>query len=173
MVRCTISAAAAAKSLQSCPTLCDPIDGSPPGSTIPGILQAWENKKCVWLSIARCPSPRLPATSLGSALDGSNCPDFLSLCTVPPSQEATLSLALIGWELPLSPGRQGQTQVQCSVETHPHPQISAALRWTLERGEGSAALVRRQGSQVSTRVARGSASWLSSHGRGLGPRDAH
>ena len=33
-------AAAAAKSLQSCPTLCDPTDGSPPGSPIPGILQA-------------------------------------------------------------------------------------------------------------------------------------
>ena len=33
-------------------------------------------------------------------------------------------------------------------------------------------LMRRQGSQVSMRVARGSASWLSSHGRGLGPRDA-
>ena len=33
------SAAAAAKSLQSCPTLCDPIDSSPPGSPIPGILQ--------------------------------------------------------------------------------------------------------------------------------------
>ena len=32
--------AAAAKSLQSCPPLCDPIDGSPPGSTVPGILQA-------------------------------------------------------------------------------------------------------------------------------------
>ena len=31
---------AAAKSLQSCPTLCDPIDRSPPGSPIPGILQA-------------------------------------------------------------------------------------------------------------------------------------
>jgi len=31
---------AAAKSLQSCPTLCDPIDGSPPGSPVPGILQA-------------------------------------------------------------------------------------------------------------------------------------
>ena len=30
----------APKSLQSCPTLCDPIDGSPPGSSIPGILQA-------------------------------------------------------------------------------------------------------------------------------------
>ena len=32
--------AAAAKSLQSCPTLCDPTDGSPPGSPVPGILQA-------------------------------------------------------------------------------------------------------------------------------------
>ena len=32
--------AAAAKSLQSCPTLCDPTDGSPPGSSVPGILQA-------------------------------------------------------------------------------------------------------------------------------------
>ena len=35
-----IAAAAAAKSLQSCPTLCNPIDGSPPGSPVPGILQA-------------------------------------------------------------------------------------------------------------------------------------
>ena len=34
------SAAAAAKSLQSCLTLCDPIDGSPPASAVPGILQA-------------------------------------------------------------------------------------------------------------------------------------
>ena len=34
------TAAAAAKSLQSCPTLCDPTDGSPPGSPVPGILQA-------------------------------------------------------------------------------------------------------------------------------------
>ena len=34
------AAAAAAKSLQSCPTLCDPIDGGPLGSSVPGILQA-------------------------------------------------------------------------------------------------------------------------------------
>ena len=34
------AAVAAAKSLQSCPTLCNPIDGSPPGSSVPGILQA-------------------------------------------------------------------------------------------------------------------------------------
>ena len=41
--RCSTSliiAAATAKSLQSCPTLCDPIDGSPPSSPVPGILQA-------------------------------------------------------------------------------------------------------------------------------------
>ena len=36
----SLTAAAAAKSLQPCPTLCDPIDGSPPGSPVPGILQA-------------------------------------------------------------------------------------------------------------------------------------
>ena len=35
-----MAAAAAAKSLQWCPTLCDPTDGSPPGSAVPGILQA-------------------------------------------------------------------------------------------------------------------------------------
>ena len=35
---CSEFAATAAKSLQSCPTLCDPIDGSPPGSPVPGIL---------------------------------------------------------------------------------------------------------------------------------------
>ena len=37
-------AAAAAKSLQSCPTLCDPRDGSPPGYPVPGILQATTNQ---------------------------------------------------------------------------------------------------------------------------------
>ena len=40
LFRHLMSAAAAAKSLQSCSTLCDPIDGSPPGSAVPGILQA-------------------------------------------------------------------------------------------------------------------------------------
>jgi len=43
------SAAAAAKSLQSCLTLCDPVDGSPPGSAIPGILQA---RTLEWVAIA-------------------------------------------------------------------------------------------------------------------------
>ena len=43
------SAAAAAKSLQSCPTRCDPIDGSPPGSPVPGILQA---RTLEWVAIS-------------------------------------------------------------------------------------------------------------------------
>ena len=42
-------AAAAAKSLQSCPTLCDPIGSSPPGSPVPGILQARTLK---WVAIS-------------------------------------------------------------------------------------------------------------------------
>ena len=44
-----MSAAAAAKSLQSCPTLCDPIDGSAPGSPVPGILQA---RTLEWVAIS-------------------------------------------------------------------------------------------------------------------------
>ena len=40
---------AAAKSLQSCPTLCDPIDGSPPGFPVPGILQA---RTLEWVAIS-------------------------------------------------------------------------------------------------------------------------
>jgi len=43
------SSAAAAKSLQSCLTLCNPIDGSPPGSPIPGILQA---RTLEWVAIS-------------------------------------------------------------------------------------------------------------------------
>ena len=43
------AAAAAAKSLQSCPSLCDPIDGSPPGPTVPGVLQA---RTLEWVAIS-------------------------------------------------------------------------------------------------------------------------
>ena len=44
-----VAAAAAAKSLQSCPTLCNPIDGRPPGSAVPGILQA---RTLEWVAIS-------------------------------------------------------------------------------------------------------------------------
>ena len=43
------ASAAAAKSLQSCLTLCDPIDGSPPDSSVPGILQA---RTLEWVAIS-------------------------------------------------------------------------------------------------------------------------
>ena len=45
----TYAAAAAAKSLQSCPTLCDPMDGSPPGSPVPEILQP---RTLEWVAIS-------------------------------------------------------------------------------------------------------------------------
>ena len=49
LIAAAAAAAAAAKSLQSCPTLCDPIDGSPPGSPVPGILQA---RTLEWVAIS-------------------------------------------------------------------------------------------------------------------------
>ena len=51
MTFCTIeyTATATAKSLQSCPTLCDPIDDSPPGFPVPGILQA---RTLEWVAIS-------------------------------------------------------------------------------------------------------------------------
>ena len=49
MVSVTNFAAAAARSLQSCPTLCDPIDNSPPGFPVPGILQA---RTLEWVAIS-------------------------------------------------------------------------------------------------------------------------
>ena len=44
-----LNSSAAAKSLQSCPTLCDPVDSSPPGSSVPGILQA---RTLEWVAIS-------------------------------------------------------------------------------------------------------------------------
>ena len=49
LANCEYNAAAAAKSLQSCLTLCDPIDSSPPGSPVPGILQA---RTLEWVAIS-------------------------------------------------------------------------------------------------------------------------
>ena len=71
-----LNAAAAAKSLQSCPTLCDPIDGSPPGSPVPGIFQA---RTLEWVAISwRCGSEvKLSACNagdLGSILGSGRSP---------------------------------------------------------------------------------------------------
>ena len=82
------AAAAAAKSLQSCPTLCDPIDSSPPGSTVPGIFQArtlewvaisfsnvwkWNVKvKSEWVVVQSCPtlSDSMDCSLPGSSIHG-------------------------------------------------------------------------------------------------------
>ena len=86
-----VAAAAAAKSLQSCPTLCDPIDGSPPGSAVPGILQArtlewvaisfsnaWQWKVQV-KSLSKCPTLCDP---MDCSLPGSAVPGILQARTL-------------------------------------------------------------------------------------------
>ena len=70
-----ISAAAAAKSLQSCPILCDPIDGSLPGSPDPGILQA-RTLECVAISFSngmKVKSEREVAQSCPTLRDPMDC----------------------------------------------------------------------------------------------------
>ena len=62
--------AAAAKSLQSCPTLCDPIDGSPPGSPVPGILQA---RTLEWVAISFSKSGSEVAQSCPTLSDPMDC----------------------------------------------------------------------------------------------------
>ena len=61
------AAAAAAKSLQSCPPLCNPIDGSPPGSSVPGILQA---RILEWVTIS----------SSNACMQAKPLPSCLTLC---------------------------------------------------------------------------------------------
>ena len=60
--------AAAAKLLQSCPTLCDPIDGSPPGSPVPGILQA---RTLEWVAISSVKSQ--PCFLASNAMEDTDC----------------------------------------------------------------------------------------------------
>ena len=61
-----VHAAAAAKSLQSCPTLCDPIDSSPLGSSVPGILQARILEWVAFPFSRDLPQPRSPALKADS-----------------------------------------------------------------------------------------------------------
>ena len=69
-----VAAAAAAKSLQSCLTLCDPIDGSPPGSPIPGILQArtLQPLQLNWylFSVSLCQAPTDTVDTMISSVGG-------------------------------------------------------------------------------------------------------
>ena len=114
------AAAAAAKSLQSCPTLYDPIDSSPPGSTIPGILphESW------WLplyqALSLCPQPWVLAHVIPS--DGSPVlqePQGLGSMaggrwqpTGPPTQQGTAGICAHTLILAQS-GREFKLSVQC------------------------------------------------------------
>ena len=64
------AAAAAVKSLQSCPTLCDPIDGSPPGSPVPGILQQEHWSRLPSCSVCPTPSDPMDCSLPGSSVHG-------------------------------------------------------------------------------------------------------
>ena len=77
---------AAAKSLQSCPTLCDPIDGSPPGSSIPGILQA---RMLKWVAISF-------SNACTHAKSLQSCPTLCYLWTA--AHQASLSMRFSGQE---------------------------------------------------------------------------
>ena len=83
-----VFAAAAAKSLQSCPTLCNPIDGSPPGSSVLGILQA---RMLEWVAISSsnaCMHAKLPQSCLtlcnpmNNSPPGSSVPGILQARTL-------------------------------------------------------------------------------------------
>ena len=70
-VKCLLAAPAAAKSLQSCPTLFDPIDGSPPGSPVPGILGKNTGVGCHFL--VQCMKVKVKVKSCPTLRDPMDC----------------------------------------------------------------------------------------------------
>ena len=125
------AAAAAATSLQSCPTLCDPIDGSPPGSPVPGILQA-RTLEWVAISFSSAWKWKVKAKSL------SRVQLLATPCTA--AHQAPLSMGLSRQEywsgVPLpSPSITIVCSIlylasasQCNIsEIHPHVRMSSSL----------------------------------------------
>ena len=89
--------AAAAKLLQSCPTLCDPIDGSPPGSPVPGILQA-RTLECVASSFSNARKWKLKMKLLNRARLLAT--PWIAAYQAPPSMEVSRQEYWIGMPLP-------------------------------------------------------------------------
>ena len=99
------AAAAAAKSLQSCPTLCDPIDGSPPGSAIPGILPAGTLE---WVAISFSSAWKWKVKVIVKLITIRHQNPFLgfpggSVVKNPPAMQET-QVWYLGWEDPLEKG---------------------------------------------------------------------
>ena len=122
-----------------------------------GLEAAWHAVPPPSRSISR----RFPFLGSLHVLLSSRCPDGPChfLWNVPHFLSQWLPLSIL----------QISALMPCSGETHSQRCLGGVPRHDEDLREP---LVRRQGSQVSMRVARGSASWFSSHGRGLGPRDA-
>ena len=109
---CPRFAAAAAKSLQSCPTLCDPIDGSPPGSPVPGILQA-RTLEWVAISFSNYIHLNLSVQWFFFSCLLSTPSHSMKLTLQTPSYEETL-----GWTTPLPPiFLQSKEEAACSLLT--------------------------------------------------------
>ena len=102
-----IAAAAAAKPLQSCPTLCDPVDGSLPGSAIPGILQA---RILEWVAIFLLQCMKMKSESEVAQ----SCPSLRDPmdCSLPGSSVHGISQArVLEWvAIAFSTERPGQVQ---------------------------------------------------------------
>ena len=118
------AAAAAAKSLQSCPTLCDPIDGSPPGSPVPGIVQA---RTLEWVAI-----------SFSNAWKWNVKVNSLS-CVTPwtAAYQAPLSMGFFGQEyssgLPCPPGKLGDRGIKPASLCLLHCQAGSSATGMLKR----------------------------------------
>ena len=110
----TPAAAAAAKLLQSCPTLCDPIDGSPPGFPVPGILQA-RTPKWVAISFSNAWKWRVKGKSLSRVWLLAT--PWTTAYQAPPSMGFSRQEYWSG--VPLPSPEQTSTQVQsCVIMTH-------------------------------------------------------
>ena len=110
------NAAAAARSLQSCPTLCDPIDSSPSGSTVPGILQA-RTLEWVAISFSNAGDPswipgwgRSSGEGISYLLWYSWASLLAQLVKNPPAMQETWVRSL-GWEDPLEKGKATHSSI--------------------------------------------------------------
>ena len=96
------AAAAAAKSLQSCPTLCDPIDGNPPGSPIPGILQA---RTLEWVAFPF--SRGLPKSGIAPRSPTLQADSLPAESSGKPKNTGVSSLSLLQWIFQTQESNQG------------------------------------------------------------------
>ena len=107
-----VAAAAAAESLQSCPTLCDPIDGSPSGSPVPGILQA-RTLEWVAISFSNARKWKVKVKSLSHVRPSAT--PWTTAFQAPPSMRFSRQGYWSGVPLP-SPKQWGQQTIKSNIQ---------------------------------------------------------